>query len=205
MADIFAQRRDIRSDVWGQEICFERGRSYLVEAQSGTGKSTLCSFLYGLRCDYSGSILFDGEDIAAFDTARWAALRRESLGMLFQELRLFPELTARENVEIKNRLTHTQSEARIEQWFESLGIADKRDTPIGKMSYGQQQRVALIRALCQRLDFVILDEPVSHLDQTNSDAMRDVLLAEVERQGAGIIATSIGKQMEMKFDKTLLL
>ena len=73
------------------------------------------------------------------------------------------------------------------------------------MSYGQQQRVALVRALCQPFKFLILDEPISHLDDRNSDIMRDIILCEVERQGAGLIATSIGKHMNIEYDKILSL
>jgi ABC-type transport system involved in cytochrome bd biosynthesis fused ATPase/permease subunit len=73
------------------------------------------------------------------------------------------------------------------------------------MSFGQQQRVALIRALCQPIDFLLLDEPVSHLDEANSNIMRDVIVRELGRQGAGLIATSIGKHMDMEYDKILHL
>ena len=203
--EIFASHENLRSDLWQAEITFERGHSYLIEAASGTGKSSLCSYLYGQRGDYRGNILFDKEDIARFSTNRWSAIRQTSLSILFQDLRLFGELTALENVEIKNRLTHHQSTATIERWFEQLGIADKLHSRIDRMSYGQQQRVALIRALCQPIDFLLLDEPISHLDDNNSDIMRDIILEETKQQGAAIIATSIGKHMNIDYDKRLSL
>ena len=203
--EIFASRENLRSDLWQTEITFERGHSYLIEAASGTGKSSLCSYLYGQRGDYRGTILFDKEDIARFSTNRWSAIRQTSLSILFQDLRLFGELTALENVEIKNRLTRHQSTATIEHWFEQLGIADKLHSRIDRMSYGQQQRVALIRALCQPIDFLLLDEPISHLDDNNSDIMRDIILEETKQQGAAIIATSIGKHMNIDYDKQLSL
>jgi ABC-type lipoprotein export system ATPase subunit len=96
--------------------------------------------------------------------------------LLFQELRLFPELTAYENVEIKNRLTHWKTKQEIENWFEILGIADKLDTQVGKMSFGQQQRVALMRALSQPFDFLLVDEPISHLDEENARTVADLML-----------------------------
>ena len=79
----------------------------------------------------------------------WVDVRKHSLSHLFQELRLFPELTAYENVEIKNKLTGFKTAKQIAEWFEMLGIADKMDAKIGRMSFGQQQRVAMIRALVQ--------------------------------------------------------
>ena len=203
--EIFSSREDISSDIWLSDFSFERGKHYLVEAESGTGKSSLCSYLFGQRGDYRGEILFDGEDISKLSVGDWSRLRRESMGILFQDLKLFDELTALENVELKNRLTKMQSRATILSWFEELGIGDKVDERIGRMSYGQQQRVALIRALCQPLDFLLLDEPISHLDDRNSEVMRDIILRETERQGAAIIATSIGKHMDLNYDKVVRL
>ena len=134
----------------------------------------------------------------------WKLLRRH-ISLLFQELRLFPELTAMENVEIKNSLTHFKPRREIEGWFEALGIADKMQSPVRLMSFGQQQRVAMIRALVQPFDFLLADEPISHLDEANSRAMADVLTGEARRQGAGIIITSIGKHMELPYDKSFCL
>ena len=203
--EIFAKRKDLRSDIWLAPVTFERGKRYLVEAASGSGKSSLCSFLYGQRGDYRGRISFDGDDISRFGRGRWCDVRRRELSMLFQELRLFPELTAWENVQIKNRIENTQSDSTIESWFEALGIADKRKARVARMSYGQQQRVALMRALCQPFDFLLLDEPVSHLDEENGRLMCDIILQEASRRGAGIISTSIGRHLDMGYDKVLSL
>ena len=205
VAEIFAQREDLRSDVWLNHATFERGKIYLIEAESGTGKSSLCSYLYGQRGDYRGEILFDERDIRRFTTAEWCRVRQQSLSILFQDLKLFGELTALENVEIKNRISPTLTHQEIVSLFEELGIGDKLHSRIDKMSYGQLQRVALIRALCQPFSFILLDEPISHLDDRNSDIMRDIILREAERQGAGIIATSIGKHMNIEYDKYLRL
>ncbi|MBR5036443.1 MAG: ATP-binding cassette domain-containing protein, partial [Prevotella sp.] len=127
------------------------------------------------------------------------------ISYLFQELRLFPELTAWENVQIKNRLTGFASDAQIEEWFERLDISAKRNEKVGLMSFGQQQRVALIRALAQPYDFLLADEPVSHLDDQNGDQMGQLMLEEARRQGAGVIITSIGKHMQLSYDRHLML
>lgn len=199
--EIFAERENLRSDIWHHDIGFERGKRYLIEAESGTGKSSLCSYLYGKRGDYRGQILFDNNDIKRLSMAEWTTLRQNSISILFQELRLFGELTSWENIEIKNRLTNARTRSQIESWFEELGIADKIDSRIDKMSYGQQQRVALIRALCQPFDFLFLDEPISHLDDRNGDIMRDIILREAAQSGAAIIVTSIGKHPHIDYDK----
>lgn len=205
LPEVFAGRTDINSDVWQQELQFERGKTYLVEANSGTGKSSLCSYIFGYRKDYSGQIYFDNDLTRNYSIKRWVEIRQRSLALLWQELRLFPELTAMENVMIKNGLTNHQTKETIDDWFEKLGIADKRSALIGRMSFGQQQRVAMIRTLCQPFDFVFVDEPISHLDDTNSAIMADILLTEAHRQGAGVITTSIGKHMEIEYDTVLRL
>ena len=202
---VFAQVADLQSEVWKQELTFEKEKTYLVEANSGTGKSSLCSYIFGYRKDYEGQILFDATDISKFSTLQWVRIRQTSLSLLWQELRLFPELTAMENVIIKNKLTRHQSQQQIETWFDQLGIADRMHAQIGRMSFGQQQRVALIRALCQPFDFIFVDEPISHLDDTNSRIVGDILTQEARRQGAGVIITSIGKHIELNYDKVLKL
>ena len=78
-------------------------------------------------------------------------------------------------------------------------------SPVRLMSFGQQQRVAMIRALVQPFDFLLADEPISHLDEANSRTMADMMVEEARRQGAGIIITSIGKHMELPYDKILKL
>ena len=203
--EVFAKRSDLQSDVWQQDVTFERGNLYLVEADSGTGKSSLCSFIYGYRQDYQGIITFDGQNIRNFKTRDWTRLRRNNLSLMWQELRLFPELTAMENVMIKNRLTGFKRRKQILEWFDALGISDKVDTKVGIMSYGQQQRVALMRALAQPIDFLFVDEPISHLDDGNARQMADVMMEEATRQGAGVVVTSIGKHVDMNYDKILHL
>lgn len=203
--EVFAKRSDLQSDVWQQDVTFERGKLYLVEADSGTGKSSLCSFIYGYRQDYQGIITFGGQNIRNFKTRDWTRLRRNNLSLMWQELRLFPELTAMENVMIKNRLTGFKRRKQILEWFDALGISDKVDTKVGIMSYGQQQRVALMRALAQPIDFLFVDEPISHLDDGNARQMADVMMEEATRQGAGVVVTSIGKHVDMNYDKILHL
>ena len=125
--------------------------------------------------------------------------------MMFQELRLFSELTAGENVILKNNLTSFRKEKQIKDWFEQLGISDKWSEPIGKMSFGQQQRVAFIRMLCQPSDFLFMDEPVSHLDEMNGSIMSDILNNEIKERGVGVIVTSIGHRLIMNYDSILKL
>lgn len=205
LPQVFATCTDLKSEVWQQQVQLEKGKLYLVEAQSGTGKSTLCSYLLGYRHDYEGTICFDHTDIRNFATRQWVDIRRRHVSELFQELRLFGELTALENVYIKNSLTHFKSNDEIKEWFERLGIADKMNVPVARMSFGQQQRVALMRALVQPFDFLLADEPISHLDDKHADLMAELLLAEARKQEAAVLVTSIGKRLNLPYDHTLKL
>lgn len=202
---VFSQRADLQSEVWGQDISFEKGHLYLVEAESGKGKSTFCSYVMGFRHDYEGRVLFDDNNTLDLSVLQWVDIRRAHISHLFQELRLFPELTAWENVQIKNKLTSFKDDKQIKEWFERLGIGDKLDAKIGRMSFGQQQRVAMIRALVQPFDFLFADEPISHLDDHNSQIMGDIMMTEAKRQGAGVIVTSIGKHMNLNYERTVKL
>ena len=202
---VFAHQKGIHSEIWRANVTFEKGNTYLIEADSGKGKSTFCSYIAGYREDYDGVIRFDDVDIKKHKVRDWVDVRKSHVSLLFQELRLFPELTALENVEIKNILTRHKTRKQIETWFERLGISDKLKAKIGRMSFGQQQRVALIRALVQPFDFILADEPISHLDDTNAQAMGDILLEEAHAQGAGVIVTSIGKHLDFHYDNTLKL
>lgn len=205
LPQVFSQRTDLESEIWNQDVSFEKGHLYLVEADSGKGKSTFCSYILGYRHDYSGSVMFDNEVTAQYQVKDWVEMRKCHISHLFQELRLFPELTAMENVEIKNKITDFQSKEQILKWFDMLGIADKVDAKIGRMSFGQQQRVAMIRSLCQPFDFILADEPISHLDDNNSRIMAEIMMAEAKEQGAGVIVTSIGKHMDLPYEHTFKL
>jgi len=205
LPSVFANREDLDSEVWQKEITFERDHLYLVEAASGQGKSTFCSYIVGYRNDFAGQILFDDMDTRTLSVNQWVEMRKYHVSHLFQELRLFPELTAMENVEIKNKLTGFKTKEQIDRWFEMLGIDDKKDAKIGRMSFGQQQRVALIRALVQPFDFILADEPISHLDDENSRIMGEIMMAEAKSQGAGVIVTSIGKHIDLNYERTVKL
>ena len=199
--------KDEPTDVWGKELTFTRGVTYLIEAASGRGKSSLCSFIYGLRSNYAGSIEFIDNEGKALSTTQkdLCGMRRTMLAMMFQEHRIFPELTAVENVLMKNQLTDYFTEKEIRERLTMLGLEQRLDTPCGKLSLGQQQRVAFVRLLAQPADFVILDEPVSHLDAGNARIIGTMLRQRQLADGMGVIVTSIGQRLPYEYDKILKL
>ena len=193
------------SDVWGTDLLFERGKSYLIKAASGRGKSSLCSYIYGLRDDYEGVICFDGQPLPKVESGRWDAIRQNELGVLFQDLRLFADLNAVDNVMIKAGLTGYCNEKKTVSMLSELGLADRLDRPIRLLSFGQQQRVAFVRMMCQKADFWLLDEPVSHLDHGNATIMVQMLEQEISRTGTGLLVTTIGHDLPYNYDKILML
>ena len=195
------------SKVWNSLITFRRGVSYLVEAGSGRGKSSFCSFLYGLRNDFSGTVYYEKSrgGVLSHPECDFVSLRRNSLSMMFQDLRLFQELSPVDNVMLKNRLTGFASEATVRDMLCRVGLEERMEVPCARLSFGQQQRVAFVRALCQPFDFILLDEPVSHLDTGNALVMGEMLRERQMQSGAGVIVTSIGYRMPYRYDVCLQL
>ena len=184
------------SQIWEEpSFVFRRGCRLCVHAESGNGKSSLLHFIYGNRKDYKGSILFDGTDISALSIAQWCDVRIKGIALLPQDMALFPELTVAQNIDLKNNITHHKTSEQIKDLLARLGIDDKYDVAAGKLSIGQMQRVALVRAVCQPFDFIFLDEPVSHLDARNNKIVADIITEEANSQGAGIISTSVGNHL----------
>lgn len=199
-----AEAHIARSQVWDTDLALRRGTLYQINAASGMGKSSLCAFIIGARSDYSGRITFDGRDAASLRIADWCSLRRTSLAYLPQGLDLFPELSAVDNILLKNRLSDMRTEAEIRRMLASLGVADRADAPAGRLSVGQQQRVALVRALCQPADFILLDEPVSHLDAANNALCARMVAETAAALGAAVISTSVGNPLMLPQPVTLL-
>lgn len=193
------------SEVWGTDLLLERGKSYLIKAASGRGKSSLCSYIYGLRNDYQGVISFDGRSISEIRASEWNQIRQNHLGVLFQDLRLFGDLNAVENIMIKAGLTSFCDEKKVVEMLCELGLSDRLDRPVRLLSFGQQQRVAFVRMMCQKADFWLLDEPVSHLDLGNASVMVQMLKDEIRRTGTGLIVTTIGHDLPYDYDKILML
>ena len=186
------------SDIYLQpEVRFEQGKKYMVCAKSGHGKSSLLNFIYGTSREYEGTIEIEGHSEAQ------STMMTHVLSYMFQDLCLFPELTAMENVQLKNRLTNYKSDSEIEQMLATLLPAEKRDQPVATLSLGQRQRVAAVRSLCQPMRFLLLDEPFSHLDNETARKVADMMLAEVERQGAGLIVTALDPIEFFSFDKRI--
>ncbi|MBR3829189.1 MAG: ATP-binding cassette domain-containing protein [Bacteroidales bacterium] len=193
------------SDIYLQpSVVFEQGRKYMVCARSGHGKTSLLNFIYGISDQYDGTIERKAES-GERKAENGERLPISIFSYMFQDLGLFPELTAMENVQLKNRLTGFKSDSEIERMLDALLPEGKKHQPVATLSLGQRQRVAAVRALCQPMRFLLLDEPFSHLDHDTAAQVAAMISAEVERQGAGLIVTALDPTDLFRFDKTMRL
>jgi ABC-type lipoprotein export system ATPase subunit len=194
-----------RSDIWNQEVVFNKGEKIQIVAPSGSGKSSLIHFLYLLRNEYSGKIIFDGKDIATFLPEAKAIFRQQQVSIVFQDLRLFTQHSAGANIDIKKTLQPYASAASAEEMATQLGISEKMQQNAGICSYGEQQRIAIIRSLQQPFNFIVLDEPFSHLDENNSINAMQLIETEAAKRNAGIILADLNEVPFYKADRTLYL
>jgi ABC-type lipoprotein export system ATPase subunit len=183
----FEQTRTQTSEVWGKELLFEKGELIKIVAPSGSGKSSLMNFLYGMRNDYNGSINYDEKVIRSFSLEELARYRKDHISIVFQDLRLFPDQTVQENLEIKRQLNPFHPAGKIKEMATRLGIEDKLNSTCSTCSYGEQQRIAIIRSLLQPFDFLLLDEPFSHLDDNNAEKAMNLMLEEARLRNAAIV------------------
>lgn len=193
------------SEVWSNNFELNPNSSYLIKAVSGSGKSSFLNFLFGLNNNYSGSILYDDLAISSFSEAQWTSIRQQKIAIVFQGLKLFPELTALENIQLKNTLTNHKSETEILEFMKRLNIEELANKKAETLSFGQKQRVAIARALCQPFSLLLLDEPFSHIDEDQIKNAVLLIQEEIKKNNATLIVASLGDTYNINYTKTLLL
>lgn len=194
------------NSLFNTEFEFEAGNFYQLIAPSGKGKSTVIGLISGIRGDYSGEMYFGDYLTAKFKPKDWSNWRAQHCSTVFQDLQLFPQLTAMENimvnaevqgidkVNLKSQISKEAAKEKVNDWAEKLGILDKLNQSVSTLSFGQMQRVAIIRALNRNYQWIILDEPFSHLDQANTQIAIDLILKESVAKNAGIIITTLDQR-----------
>jgi putative ABC transport system ATP-binding protein len=184
------------SDIWQHDVTIAQGELAYIVAPSGSGKTSLMHFIYGLRRQYQGNISFAGKRIDGFSVEETARYRSQKVSLVFQDLRLFPEQTILENIEIKRQLAPYHPQSTIQAMAERLGIGHRLHIPAGICSYGEQQRAAIIRALMQPFELLLLDEPFSHLDQKNRAKAMALILEEAANRKASLILADLEASAE---------
>jgi putative ABC transport system ATP-binding protein len=175
-------------------IELEEGQFGLVMGPSGSGKSTLLAALSGLLRPDSGRVLVRGEDLWALSERARRRFRLENFGFIFQGFNLFPELTAREQLEMVLRwgegTSRAETRERVGEMLELLGLAKKADLVPGQLSGGEKQRVAIGRALIKRPAFCFADEPTSALDWGHGQPVVELLLAAARTYGSTVLVVA---------------
>jgi putative ABC transport system ATP-binding protein len=175
---LYAKGRRTVPAVRGLDLVIEDGEWLSVQGRTGHGKSTLLNLLGGLDRPTSGTIEFDGKNLAQLREAQVTRLRAESIGFIFQTFNLVPTLSAAENVEtalIPLRVGAAQRSRRVNAALDSVGLADRARHLPGEMSGGQQQRVAIARALVKEPKVILADEPTGNLDEDTRDEIISLL------------------------------
>ncbi len=193
------------SNVWKNTVSFNKGNKTEIIAPSGSGKTSLIHFLYGMRKDYSGELLFNKKSIKNIAAPELADIRATQLSIVFQDLRLFKDFNVFQNLEIKRTLEPYHKTSLINEMADKLGITNKLSQNAGTCSYGEQQRIAIIRALQQPFNFIILDEPFSHLDEENSKKAMLLIEEEANKRRAAIILADLQHNPFFNADSTLHL
>jgi putative ABC transport system ATP-binding protein len=159
---------------------------------SGSGKTTFIGALSGLDAPDEGEVRWKGAPMSGMSRGERAALRRTGMGVVFQSFGLLPTLSALENVELPLRVNGVdlhEARGRAAAWLERLGLADRVDNRTFELSAGQQQRVAVARALIAEPDVVLADEPIAEVDTENADLILAALWDVIGRGGAVLAAT----------------
>lgn len=201
----FDESKKKLSEVWGKELLIKKGEFIKILAPSGSGKTSLIHFLYGLRKDYTGSILLNEKNISSYSPEDWAACRKNNISIVFQDMRLFSKQTVAENIEIKRQLNPYHPAEKIKEIAIRLGIGEKLQSKCETCSYGEQQRVSIIRSLMQPFDFLLMDEPFSHLDDNNSKKAMELIIEESKIRNASIILVNLERVDYFPFSRLLHL
>jgi len=192
------------SEIWeADSFSFKHGESCLVEAPSGKGKTSLLSILYGLRKDFRGELYIDDQESNSFSDRKWSEYRKNKISFIFQGLELFDDLTGHENIQLKNQVSNFRSGDEIMAMAERLDVAKFLHKKCGILSFGQRQRVAIIRSLCQPFEYLFADECFSHIDEQNSNRAMELIMEECRAQDAGFILTSLGGHANFIFDRRI--
>jgi putative ABC transport system ATP-binding protein len=189
----------------------KEGERVFVRGRSGTGKSTLLNLLSGVLVAPLGTLFYKGGDFSLMSATQRDSIRALEMGVIFQQFNLLPFLTASENVRlpfvfVKKQALDQEVIERSEELFDHLKLSKKLlDRPVRELSVGQQQRVAVVRALIHKPQLILADEPTSSLDTETRDDFIELLLKESQSIGAAVLFVSHDPLLEKHFEKTLTL
>ncbi len=200
--------RDAVIALGGVDISINQGEFVAIVGPSGCGKSTLLNLLGGLDQPTKGNVFLDGQNLAQLSEEQLAFLRRQKMGFIFQRHDLFPELTARENVEfplLLGGMAPIERKKRAEDLLAQIGLAEKADHLPDELSGGQQQRVGIARALANNPLILLADEPTGNLDSATSAEIINILIQLTHNQGLTLVMVTHDPEVAEQADRKLTL
>jgi lipoprotein-releasing system ATP-binding protein len=192
----------------GVDLTVRAGEIVALLGPSGSGKSTLLQAVGLLEGGFEGSIRIAGEEAAALDDADRTRVRRDTLGFVYQFHHLLPDFTAEENVVIPQLVrgaTNAEARERARSLLGALGLSERLGHPPSKLSGGEQQRVAVARALANRPALVLADEPTGNLDEATADIVFAEFLSLVREEGSAALVATHNERIAAKMDRVLRL
>ena len=190
----------------GVNLTIEKGEVVSIVGSSGAGKTTLLQLIGTLDKPTSGTILFDGEDLGRLNSKRLAAFRNKHIGFVFQSHQLLPEFTALENVVIPALIAgrkKAEAEAEAMQLLQVMGLAERAQHKPAEMSGGENQRVAVARALINHPDVILADEPSGSLDSKNKEGLHKLFFDLRDRYGQTFVIVTHDETLASYTDRTL--
>lgn len=204
----YAEGHGQRPVLAGAELALLPGEVVALLGASGSGKSTLLNLAAGIDLPDAGEVCFDGRDLARLSETARTRLRRRQVGIVFQFFNLVPTLTVAENARLPlelNGLADAAGLARVAALLDAVGLADAARRWPGELSGGEQQRVALVRALVHRPKLLLADEPTGALDAANGARVLDLLLRLAREHAATVLIVTHAAEVAAAADRRLRL
>jgi len=189
----------------GINLQIQRGEKVFLCGPSGAGKTTLLYTLAGLETPEKGRVRIAGTDLYTLGRREQARFRNQSIGYVFQNYHLLPELTALENVAVPGAISGKDSTALALKALERVGLSDRSDHLPAELSGGEQQRVAIARAIVNEPVVLFADEPTGNLDSANSAEIMKILLDLATEQGVTLVVVTHDQNLAKVGDRTLII
>ena len=189
----------------GLSLHIKRGEKVFLCGPSGAGKTTLMYTLAGLEQPQQGKVFVAGEDIYAMNLRRRALFRNKTMGFIFQNYMLMPELTALENASLATAVAGREATDRVKGLLERVGLGDRMDHLPNELSGGEQQRVAIARALAHDPELIFADEPTGNLDSRNGKQILDLLFELADESKKTLVIVTHDAQIAARGDRTLII